>query len=289
MASRTEQKAQLRAERLAQEQAQAAAEARRKRLAMIGGVVLVAVIVAVVAIAISSSSKSTSASAATKLTSKSTLATDQRVNTLLAGIPQESDNVLGKASAPVTIIEYGDLECSVCDAFALATNVNTSNGTPGSGVEDQIINQLVRTGKAKFVYDALDTATSNGVTPNEFVPQQVAAYAAGLQDKAWNYIELFYNEQGQEGTDYVNQAYLDGIAKQIPGLNYSLWKHDLSLPSLKAQVEADIARGTKLDVQAGAGGASTPSVLVSGKKGLSFVTAGIPSYSQVANAVKAES
>jgi protein-disulfide isomerase len=190
--------------------------------------------------------------------------------------------VLGKASSPVSIIEYGDLECSICDEFALPTNVAASNGASGSGVEDQIIDNLVRTGRAKLIYDSLETATSNGATPQEFVPQQAAADAAGLQDKAWYYIELFYNEQGEEGSDYVTQAFLDGIAKQIPGLNYSEWLRDSRSATLKQQVNAEIAAGTKVDQ----GAASTPTVLVSGRKGESIVAEGIPSYSEVQSALK---
>lgn len=41
-----------------------------------------------------------------------------------------------------------------------------------------------------------------------------------LHGKAWYYIELFYHEQAQECTAYVTPSFLDGIARQIPGLNY---------------------------------------------------------------------
>ena len=42
-----------------------------------------------------------------------------------------------------------------------------------------------------------------------FKDQQVAALAAGMQKKFWNYAELFYHEQGQEDTGYVTESYLD--------------------------------------------------------------------------------
>ena len=255
---------------------------------MLAGVLLAAVIVAGVAIAVSSShKKGTSASAATSSKSTAAVAAGKRVQTLLNGIPEPTDNTLGKASAPVSIIEYGDLECSICDEFALPKNIYASNGSPGSGVAEQIINNLVRTGKAKFVYRSLDTATGNGATPNEFTPQQVAAYAAGLQGKGWYYIELFYNEQGQEGSAYVNQSYLDGIAKQVPGLNFALWKKDLTLSSLNNQVKSEIASGTKAaDALDGNQGASTPTLIASGPKGEAGISAGIPTYSEVLTALK---
>ncbi|HET9719176.1 MAG TPA: thioredoxin domain-containing protein [Solirubrobacteraceae bacterium] len=283
MASRAEQKAQLREERLKREQAQAAARTQRQRLLTIGGVVVAAVLIAVIAIVVSSNSGSKGsgkAAAATQPKSAQTKATDQRVGALLSGIPQPADNVLGKPNAPLTIIEYGDLECSVCDQFALPGTIYASDGQPGSGVEDQIINNLVRTGKAKFEYESLQTATPSTST---FIQQQVAAYAAGLQGKGWNYVELFYNEQGQEGSGYVTSSYLDGIAKQIPGLNYSRWQKDLTLSSLVNQVKAEIASGTKADN----GQASTPTVLVKGAKGETIVAQGIPTYAQVQSALKA--
>ena len=40
------------------------------------------------------------------------------VNSLLAGIPQSAMR-LGSPSAPVTVTEFGDLECPVCRDFAL--------------------------------------------------------------------------------------------------------------------------------------------------------------------------
>jgi protein-disulfide isomerase len=286
MASRAEQKARARAEREERERAHAAQAARRQRLYLIGGVLAVAVIVIVVAIVVSSSGgKSTNASAATNPESASAKAAVTRVNTLLSGIPEASDNILGNSNAPITITEYGDLECSVCDAFALPTNINTSDGTPGSGVENQLIDQYVKNGKAKFVYDSLDTATSSGVTPNQFVPQQAAAYAAGLQKKAWYYIELFYNQQGQEGTNYVTQSFLDGLAHEVPGLNYAEWLKDSTSASLKTQVNNEIAAGTKAD----GGSASTPTVIVSGKKGSALVGPGLVTFSQVQSAINSVS
>jgi protein-disulfide isomerase len=283
MASRAEQKAQARAARVAREQEAAAATSRRKRLSRLAGVVVLAVLVVAVVIAISSSGSGTVP--ATKPHSAAAKAAVSRVDALLASIPQ-SGNVLGNSAAPIIITEYGDLECSVCDQFALPTNVDTSDDVPGSGIENEVIENLVRTGKAKLVFDALDTATSNGATPGMFATQQAAAYDAGLQNKAWYYIELFYNEQGQEGTDYVTPSYLDGLAKQIPGLNYRQWVTHLHAPALTSQVSADNSRGARIDIAAGASGASTPTVVVSGPKGSSTLAPGIPTYAEIQQGIK---
>ena len=86
-----------------------------------------------------------------------------------------------------------------------------------------IIQKWVKSGKLKIEYHSLETATRE---PETFRTQQVAALAAGKQNKAWNYIETFYHEQGEEGSGYVNESYLQGLAGQVAGLNLAKWQTD---------------------------------------------------------------
>jgi hypothetical protein len=51
----------------------------------------------------------------------------------------------------------------------------------------------VRGGELKIEYRSLETATRE---PEVFKAQQLAALAAGKQDRMWNFIETFYHEQG---------------------------------------------------------------------------------------------
>ena len=83
-----------------------------------------------------------------------------------------------------------------------------------------IIKEFVRPGKLKIEYHSFQSAT---IEPAVFQKQQVAALAAGQQDKMWYFVELFYHEQGREYTNYVTESYLDGLAKQVPGLNLAEW------------------------------------------------------------------
>jgi protein-disulfide isomerase len=267
MASRAEQKAQARAERIETERQRAEAAQRKERLMRVAGVALVAVIVIVAAIVISSGG--VKAVKPFKPTSAAAKAQISRVSSLLSGIPQYG-TTLGKPSAPVQVTEYGDLECSACDSLALPTTVTSPGGAPGSGVEDQLINTYVKTGRASLVYRSLDTVTTSG-----FAAQQATALAAGLQGKAWYYIELFYAEQGAEGTGYVNTSYLDGLAQQVPGLNYSRWLADRNNPSLIAQVKADESTAQTLGLK------STPAIVVRGPKGQAQAIQGVPSWSQL--------
>jgi protein-disulfide isomerase len=261
MASRKEQKEAARQQRLAEERARAERARRDRRLRMLGGTVVVAVAVVAAAIAIGSGGGNDKVVAPTSTAAKQA---QSKVNTLLAGIPQQG-NTLGSPSAKVTITEYGDLVCPVCKTFAL-------------GAENQLIANEVRSGKVKIVYKALETASqqANGAM---FVPSQTAALAAGNQKKAWNYIELFYHEQGDETSSYVTDKYLSGLAAQIPGLNQSQWSSDRHSSSLSAKVTADE------QAAAAAGYNSTPTLLVSGPKSQAQPIVGSASYSQLQSAI----
>ena len=269
---------------------------RTRRLQMFGGVALLAVLIVAAVIVVTSTggsshgnpiraSKVVSAKAACSA-AKAT-AVCNRVDSLLAGIPQ-SGNTLGNPKAKITVTEFGDLECSVCDAFADAANVDTSAGTPGTGYEDQLINQYVRTGKVKLVYRSLETATGHGATPGIWTEQQTAPYAAGLQDKAWYYIELFYNLQQPEGTPYT-RTFLEGIARLVPGLNYSAWLTNLQNPKLQAKVSADNSAGTAVD-SSNPNGVGTPTIVVTGPKGQAQPIDGLPgAFSELSSEINSVS
>lgn len=170
--------------------------------------------------------------------------TSAAVTALLKGIPQ-SGSTLGSSAAPVTVQYFGDLECPVCQAFTL-------------GSLAQLIADDVRTGVAKVQYRSLQTATQLSST---FRRQQAAALAAGRQNHLWDYVELFYREQGAEGSNYVTRAYLAGLATQIPGLNMRRWRTAASAPALGRQVSADESSATA------AGLNSTPTLVIVGAHG----------------------
>jgi protein-disulfide isomerase len=266
MASRKAQKDAARERRLAEERVRAERDRRTRRMRMVGGVVVAAVALVAVAIAISSGGSSSA-----KVVTPDSAAAKQAqasVNTLLKGIPQQG-NTLGSPNAKVTITEYGDLVCPVCKSFAL-------------GAENQLIANEVRSGKAKIVYKALETAssTANGT---QFVPSQTAALAAGEQKLGWNYIELFYHEQGDETSSYVNDNFLGGLAKQIAGLNYGQWSSSRQSSSLSDQVTKDMQAAQT------AGYSSTPTLVVTGPKSQAQPIVGSADYASLQSAIKSVS
>ncbi len=232
---------------------------------MVGGVVVVAVALVAVAIAVSSGGSSAKV---IKPNSPAARQAQASVNSLLQGIPQ-SGNTLGSPSAKVTVTEFGDLECPVCKAFAL-------------DAEKQLISNDVRSGKVKLVFRSLETA-SGQANGSMFVPQQASALAAGEQKLGWNYILLFYREQGDETTSYVNDNFLAGLAKQVSGLNYAQWNADRQSSSLSAQVTQD-----KQDA-ANQGFSATPTILVAGPKSQARPIANLVTYAELQSAIKSVS
>jgi protein-disulfide isomerase len=216
--TRKQRREQARTERKALEQAEVDRAKRRTRLTQLGVVVAIVVVV-IVGIAIATGGgKSKTVKSGTPQAN----ANAAEVTALLHGIPQNG-NTLGDPNAPVTLRYYGDLECPICKEFTL-------------GALPSLIQKYVRTGKLKIEYHSLETATRE---PEVFKTQQVAAYAAGKQKLGWNFIELFYHEQGEEDSGYVNESYLQGLASQIPGLSLADWTTARSNPTYSNEVAAD--------------------------------------------------
>ncbi len=250
--TRKQRREAAREERRALEAAQTAKAARQRRIIQLGLALGAAVVVVVAAIVISSGGGGTTTS-----TSQPPTTAKPQVNALIAGIPQ-SGTTLGNPNAPVTMDYYGDLECPICQEFTLQTFPT-------------VVADLVRTGKMKVVYRSLQTATQD---PNVFQQQQVAAYAAGQQNLAWYYIETFYHEQGKEDSGYVNTAYLDNLAQQVPGLNLAKWQAAQNDASIAAQVKADEQKAASLGFN------STPTLVLSGPAGTKGTVGFVP-YSTI--------
>jgi len=237
--TRKQRREQARADRKALEEAEAAGSARRKRLTQIG-VVAGVVVVAIVAILIATGGGS---SAKLAHSNKERSNVVSKVEGEIGKIPQNGASI-GSPTAPVTLQYYGDLECPICKDFSLGA-------LPG------VMKKWVSTGKLRIEYRSLETATHE---PETFKSQQVAALAAGKQNKMWQYIELFYNQQGEENSGYVTEKYLQGLAQQIPGLNLAQWTTDRGGAALVNQVASDQQTANN------SGFTGTPSFLI-GKTG----------------------
>jgi protein-disulfide isomerase len=205
-----------REERL-QKEAESHGEERRKRLIQLGGgaAVLALLVVAVVIVVSQNQGSSGGGGGDTNLEDVGL------VENQLQGIPQNG-MVLGEPSARVTLIEFGDLQCPICKAYS-------------EEVIPQIISGPVRDGEAKIEFRNFT------IISEQSVPAGAAAIAAGEQGRAWNYIELFYRNQGEERSGYVTEAFMTSIAKGAKVPSLERWNADRkSKPTL-----AEVARTTK--------------------------------------------
>jgi protein-disulfide isomerase len=170
----------------------------------------------------------------------------QRVSKLLAGIPQEGAT-LGFPEAPVTVWVLADLECPTVRLFA-------------ESYLPSILDTWVRTGDVKLIYRSLETDTYN---EEIFYRQEIAALAAGRQNKMWNFVLTFIHQQGEKFTGYATDEFLTDIASQVPGLAKARWNRDREDASLSKRVARDLRTANKMEMT------STPSFLVgvSGEKG----------------------
>ena len=238
--TRKQRREQARAQRKAVEEASATQSAQRKRLIQLGGIAGVVVVIIAIILVATGSGGSKGAPAPKSPAANAAAAS---VISLLQGIPQNGVT-LGNPNAPVTIQYFGDLECPICKQFTL-------------GALPSVIQKYVRTGKVKIEYRSMQTATRERET---FQTQQVAALAAGKQNLMWHYIELFYHEQGEEGSGYVTESYLQGLAAQVPGLSLSNWSSARNDPAYANQVISDAQAANQ------SGFTGTPSFLI-GKTG----------------------
>jgi len=162
----------------------------------------------------------------------------QRTDALLAGIPQHGA-ALGDPKAPVTLQFFGDLQCSESRQAML-------------GALPFLIRHWVRDGKLRIVYRSTKTDTHD---PAEFRGQQIAALAAGQQEKMWTFIDLFYREQQHEFTHYADDAFLEGIAEQT-GVNLWRWAEEREADRWAGKIESDGVLAERRVME------STPSFLI---------------------------
>jgi protein-disulfide isomerase len=195
MASREEQKRQAREEREQRADAAAAGDRRTRRLRMLGIAAAAAIAVVLAAVVISSSGGGDSGGGAQQGPATGASA----VQTRFAGIPQ-SGLSLGDPKAPITMVEFADLQCPFCKEAA-------TNALP------TLVDRYVRPGKLRIEFRNFAILGPD----SEKAARALAGAAA--QNKAWQFLELWYQNQGQEHSGYITDQFIRRIAGGVPGLN----------------------------------------------------------------------
>lgn len=143
------------------------------------------------------------------------------------------DHVQGDLKAPVTLVEYGDYECSYCgQAYQLVKSAQQQMGD-----------------KLCFVFRNFPLAE---IHPHATRAAE-AAEAADAQGKFWPMHDLLYGNQ-----DNLEDADLTGYAAQL-GLDKAKFAADLGQKS-DAKIQADFESGAESGVN------GTPSFFINGTR-----------------------
>jgi protein-disulfide isomerase len=219
-----------------QRESEAAEGARRQRLIKLASAAAFLAIVAIAVLVVVNQSKTSGGD--TNLEKVGEVEQD------LANIPQDK-LTLGSPSAKVKLVEFGDLQCPICRDFA-------------ENVLPELITNKIRTGAARLEFRNFP------ILGQESIEAAPAAIAAGEQNRGWNFIELFYKNQGTENTGYVTEEFLTSIARGAKVADIPRWNHDRESAPAKAEVTQ-----TKREAESlGFGGTPSFAVEGPGTKGL---------------------
>ena len=167
--------------------------------------------------------------------------------------------VLGSSSAPVTIVEFGDFQCTTCGAWFHSQ-------------EPQLLQGLVKAGRAKLAWRDFDYLGPDSIVASE------AAYAAGEQGKFWEYYDLLYSNQGIINSGWASQKDLQQFAYQL-GLNMTEFNASLQSNKYLQLITSNYNLGTSVGVT------SAPTFFVIGPDGKTITIIGDQPYSVFQTAV----
>ena len=155
------------------------------RLGLLAGLAVIVVLAAVLVAGSAGGSSHKSASPAA-------------TESALKGIPQ-SGIALGSPKAPVTMVEFADLQCPFCGQYH-------------RDVFPTLVKRYIRTGKLRVELHLL-----RFIGPDSDRLARVAA-AASEQNRMWQFVSLAYQRQGAENSGYATQQFIDRLAADA-GLN----------------------------------------------------------------------
>jgi protein-disulfide isomerase len=163
---------------------------------------------------------------------------------------QNGSPLLGESNAKITIVEFGDYQCTYCHLF----HENT---------KDVLIQQYVNTGKVNFVFRDFPLNGPDSVLAAE------ASYCADDQNKYWQYHDELYKNWGGEKTGWVNQKSLDKFATTV---NLDLDKFDKCISDKK--YEQKVLDNQRFGEKIGIDG--TPSFIIFGGKDITKIVGSQP-------------
>jgi protein-disulfide isomerase len=183
-----------------------------------------------------------------------------------ATLPNADGLSLGEANAPVTIDVFEDFQCPACKAFTEST-------------QPLIIENLVATGKARYVFHNYPFIDGNGVGSGGESDQAAnAVMCANEQGKFWEMQASLYANWNGENQGNLSDRRLQAMAESV-GLDMNAFNTCFNANKFKADIQADFNKGQKMGVN------GTPTVFVNGTQ--AGQAGKIATYDEIAQAVNA--
>lgn len=179
------------------------------------------------------------------------------------GVP--TNHVEGQGKDGVTLVEYGDYECPICEEYY----------QPMQQVAAQFSQQI---------YFQFRNLPLTEIHPNAFAGAR-AAEAAALQGKFWQMHDALYVNQSTWANSSNPQPYFDQYAKNI-GLNVSQFDSDYASSKVNDSINADVAAFNKTGQEK-----ATPSFFLDGTyipNSQLIDTSGQPSVAKFADLINKE-
>jgi protein-disulfide isomerase len=181
------------------------------------------------------------------------------VQRILGGIRQD-DAYLGPPDAPVTITVFNDLQCKACAEYEIET-------------VDALVEEYARTGDARLEFRHFPLG------PNDTTLSAIAAEAAGVQDRQWQYLDTFVRNIDELAQRPLDEEILREVAEAVPNLEVDQWEEDYEDTASEERVREDAMLAARLRLTA------EPAIVVSGPGGQRQLTDS-PSAEQVEAAVE---
>lgn len=181
-------------------------------------------------------------------------------------LPNPDGMALGDPNAPVTIDVFEDFQCPACQYFT-------------ESIEPNIINYLVKEGKARFVFHNYPFIDGDGASNGGESDQAAnAAMCANEQGKFWEMQSVIYANWNGENQGNLSSRKLKAFAETI-SLDTDAFNSCFDANKYKDAIQADFELGQQMGVS------GTPSVFVNGQK--VGQPGKIASYQEIATAVEA--
>ena len=146
---------------------------------------------------------------------------NQTMTLALRTLVQNGSPFIGNLSAPITVIDFSDFQCYLCNRHVKNT-------------EPQINETYIQTGKAALVFKHLPNRGFDSMN------SALAAQCTNDQGKFWQYHKLLYSNQKPIDSGWVSKENLKKFASEIPGLDTQVFNSCLDSEKYKTYIQKDI-------------------------------------------------